>query len=218
MWPKVSALSLVLARHAEPEHVHRRAVVVALQSGFLAHGRMTSVAADHQVGADREPALRRFRAHADDAASLLDEVGRFGLHAQVERAVAPGLLGEEIEEVPLRHQRDEFAAGRQMAEIHHRKRAPRRPERSAFRPSDAAVSGTRRSGPVRSSIRASTDEPCRRGNRGRSPHASPAPRRRRRRARAGSPASFPPDRRRRCSTAWQWSYQPSLFVRAVVFG
>ncbi len=42
---------------------------------------------------------------------------RFGLHAQVERLVAPGLPGQEIEEVPLRHQGDEFAARRQVAEI-----------------------------------------------------------------------------------------------------
>jgi hypothetical protein len=36
------------------------------------------------------------------------------------RPVAPGPLGQEVEEVPLRHQRDEFAMGRQMAKIHHR--------------------------------------------------------------------------------------------------
>ena len=119
IWPKVSALSLALARHAKPEHVHRRAVVVALQSGFLAHGRMTSVATDHQVGADRERAVRRLRAHAHDASVLLDQVGRFGIHAQVEGLVAPGLLGQEIEKVPLRHEGDEFAARRQMAEIRH---------------------------------------------------------------------------------------------------
>ena len=57
---------------------------------------MASVAADYESARIVEPALRRFHAHADDAAALLDEVGRFGLHAQVERAVAPGLLGQEI--------------------------------------------------------------------------------------------------------------------------
>ena len=139
IWPKVSALSLVLARHAEPEHVHRRAVVVAHESGFLAHGRMASVAADHQVGADREPAVRRFRTQADDAAGLLDEVCRLGLHAQIERRVAPGLLGQEIEKVPLRHQGDEFAAGRQMAEVRHLDALGADLSRSAFRPSDAAL-------------------------------------------------------------------------------
>ena len=33
--------------------------------------------------------------------------------------VALAVLGEEIEEVPLRHERDEFAVRRQMAEIGH---------------------------------------------------------------------------------------------------
>ena len=121
MWPNVSVLSLVLARQAKPQHVHRRAVVVALKPGFLAHRRMASVAADHQVGADREHAVRRLGAHAGDAPVLLDQIGRLGLHAQVECPVALALLGQEVEEVPLRHQRDEFAVRRQMAEIGHRK-------------------------------------------------------------------------------------------------
>ena len=56
---------------------------------------------------------------ADDAPVLLDQVGRLGLHAQVERLVALAVLGEEVEEVPLRHQRDEFAMRWQMAKIDH---------------------------------------------------------------------------------------------------
>ena len=120
-WPKVSALSLALARQAKPEHVHRRSVVIALKPSFLAHGRMASVATDREVGADRERAVRGLGAHADDAPVLLDQVGRLGLHAQVERRVALALLGQEVQEIPLRHQRDEFAVRRQMAEIHHLK-------------------------------------------------------------------------------------------------
>ena len=80
---------------------------------------MASVAADHQVGADRQRAALGRRVQADDASILLDQVGRLGLHAQVECLVSLAVLGEEVEEVPLRHERDEFAMRRQMAEIDH---------------------------------------------------------------------------------------------------
>ena len=35
----------------------------------------------------------------------------------MERRIALAAIGEEVEEVPLRHQRDELAAGRQVGEI-----------------------------------------------------------------------------------------------------
>ena len=40
-----------------------------------------------------------------------------GLHLELEARIAARLLGEEIEEVPLRHQGDEAALRRQMREI-----------------------------------------------------------------------------------------------------
>ena len=80
---------------------------------------MASVAANGEVSADGERAVRGLGAHADDAPVLLDQAGRLGLHAQVERCVALASLGQEVEEVPLRHQRDEFAVRRQMAKITH---------------------------------------------------------------------------------------------------
>jgi hypothetical protein len=80
---------------------------------------MTSVATDHQVGADRERPARCLRVQPDDTATLLNQVRRFGIHLQMERLVALGLLGQEIEEVPLRHQGDDFTARRQMPEIRH---------------------------------------------------------------------------------------------------
>ena len=93
------------------------------------------------------------------------EVRRLGLHAQVESLVALALLREEVEEVPLRHQGDEFAVRWQMAEIGRSEDARRRPDRIASRPSDAAASGTHPAGPVRTSTQGSRDAPCRRGNR-----------------------------------------------------
>jgi hypothetical protein len=48
---------------------------------------------------------------------LLDQARRLGLHAQLETGVALGLRGDEIEEVPLRHQRDKAALRREVGEI-----------------------------------------------------------------------------------------------------
>jgi hypothetical protein len=68
-------------------------------------------------------------------------------------------------------------------------------------PAHAAVKAAHRARRARASLRASTDEWCRRGNPGGSPHASPARRRRRPSARAGGRASCRRGRRRRCSNA-----------------
>ena len=64
------------------------------------------------------PFARR-RVQSDDAPILLDQICRLGLHAQVKCFVALAVLGEEVEEVPLRHQRDELAVRRQVAKIDH---------------------------------------------------------------------------------------------------
>ena len=78
---------------------------------------MPAVAADGEIGAHLERASGVVGAHAGDAAALLDQIGRLRPHAQMERRITLAVLGEEIEEIPLRHQRDELAAGRQVAEI-----------------------------------------------------------------------------------------------------
>jgi hypothetical protein len=76
-----------------------------------------SVAAHGEVGTHLERTIRRVGAHAGHAAALLDQVDRLRPHADVERGVALAVLAEKIEKVPLRHQRDELAARRQMGEI-----------------------------------------------------------------------------------------------------
>ena len=57
------------------------------------------------------------RAHADDAPVLLDEVDDIGLHDELEVRIRARLVGEEVEEVPLRHQRDERVPRRQPGEV-----------------------------------------------------------------------------------------------------
>ena len=57
--------------------------------------------------------------HPGHAPGLLDQPGHLGLPHQPEAGQTLGLLGQEIEKIPLRHQRDEPASRRQMAEIAH---------------------------------------------------------------------------------------------------
>ena len=60
---------------------------------------------------------RRAGTHAGDAAVFLDEIRDFRLHPQMEGGILCSFASDEVEEVPLRHQRDERAAGPQMGEI-----------------------------------------------------------------------------------------------------
>ena len=78
---------------------------------------MAAVASNREIGAYLERAIRGIGAHADDAIWLFQQVDRFRPHPQMERSIFLAVVGEEIEEIPLRHQRDELAAGRQVAEI-----------------------------------------------------------------------------------------------------
>ena len=104
-------------REPHPQHVDRRAEIGDREPGALAHDRMPPVRADHEIGAHLDRAFRRLPAHPDDPAGFLDEVGDLGFHPQVKARQPAARFGEEIEEIPLRHQRDELAAGRQMGEI-----------------------------------------------------------------------------------------------------
>ena len=62
-------------------------------------------------------AVRRLCTHAGNAPVFLDQIDRFRTHAQVEGWVALAVIGEEIKEIPLRHERNIFAVHRQVVEI-----------------------------------------------------------------------------------------------------
>jgi hypothetical protein len=106
-----------IAPDAEPEHVDGRAEVLDGQAGAGPHGRVAAVAADREPGADLEVTVGRAAAHADDAPFGLDDAGDVGVHSQREGRQLLRLVGEEVEELPLRHHRDERIARRQAAEV-----------------------------------------------------------------------------------------------------
>ena len=78
---------------------------------------MPAVAGDGQIGANVQLAVGRLGAQTEDAPALLDQIRRLRPHAQVEARIALAVRGQEIEEIPLRHQRDEFAVRRQMGKV-----------------------------------------------------------------------------------------------------
>src|SRR5256712_13749017 len=59
-------------------------------------------------------------ARARHTTFLLDERGHPRLHLQVECGITPGLLSDEVEEVPLWHESEETAVSREMGEIRNR--------------------------------------------------------------------------------------------------
>src|SRR4029078_9956298 len=89
----------------------------AFKACFQAHDEMAATAANGETGADVQLAVRRRHVNADDAPVLLDQTGRLCAHAQIESLIEPGMSGDEIEEIPLRHQRDEFAVHWQVFEV-----------------------------------------------------------------------------------------------------
>ena len=122
MWPPCDVAERLRrivrsSRQPHPQHVDRRAEILDGQAGALAHDRAPAVGADDEIGADLLAAARRLDADADDAAALLDQIGDRGLHAQLEGVERARVVGEEIEEVPLRHQRQELAVRRQVGEV-----------------------------------------------------------------------------------------------------
>ena len=75
------------------------------------------VRADRERRPDFERPVGRRRADPDHFAPLFDQVDDLGPHPEMERWIAAGVLGDEVEEVPLRHERDEPAMGRQVREV-----------------------------------------------------------------------------------------------------
>ncbi len=88
-------------RQAEPEHVHRRTDGSQWETG--PKKRIAPVGGDHQPRANR---LAPVRPHPDDAPALLDQRLARALLVECEVGITPRLASDEIEKLPLRHQRD----------------------------------------------------------------------------------------------------------------
>ena len=115
--PHALRRALPARREVEPQHVHRSSQLLHLQSGLRAERGVSPVGRDDEIAADRDRARQSGCLHADHAPRLLEQPGRFGPHHQAENRKPAGLSGQEIEEVPLRHEDQEPAARRQVTEV-----------------------------------------------------------------------------------------------------
>jgi hypothetical protein len=104
-------------RDAEPEHVDRHPEILDLHPGPVAHRRAAAVRPHHEVGPHLELPVGGLRLHPHDPPVLGDQVGDLRVHQQMEGGIALAVRGEEVEEVPLRHQRDELAVGGEVREV-----------------------------------------------------------------------------------------------------
>src|SRR5437762_3125129 len=83
---------------------------------------MAAISSDHEIRANLQLSVRRFRSNADDAVSFFYQISDFCLHLQLERWIAGRVFGDEIQEVPLRHERDELTSCRQVRKVSQRNR------------------------------------------------------------------------------------------------
>ncbi len=108
-----------LAGDAEPEDVDGDALLFEGEVRGDAGEGVAAVAADGEGGGDLDRAVGGVGADAGGGAVVLEEAGRLPSHAELEGGVARGLLGEEVEEIPLRHEGDELRVGGEVGEVRH---------------------------------------------------------------------------------------------------
>ena len=104
-------------REAQPQHIDGSANILDNEAAGPANRRVPAVGTDNEIGDDCEGAGGSPRPKAGDASVLFNEFGRLALHAKRKGWIALGVTGDEIEKIPLRHQHDELASGRQVREI-----------------------------------------------------------------------------------------------------
>ncbi len=118
MLPRTLAGSLSWRREAEPEDVDGDSGLVEREVGGGAGGGVAAIAAYDEGGGDFDGAGWGVGVDADDAMVVVfDEAGDFVLHEEMEGGELCGLGGEEVEEVPLGHEGDEFGVSGEMGEV-----------------------------------------------------------------------------------------------------
>ena len=75
---------------------------------------MAAIASDGEIGGNFERTVGGVGADAGDDSVVFDEAGGLPAHAQREARISGGLRGEEVQEVPLRHERDKLCVRGQM--------------------------------------------------------------------------------------------------------
>ena len=72
---------------------------------------MPPVAGHDKIRLDVHGPIRRSRFHSGDPLAHANQVDALALHPDLKASESLRASGKKIQEIPLRHQRDEFAAG-----------------------------------------------------------------------------------------------------------
>lgn len=104
-------------RNAHPKHIDRHAKLANFEAAAVAYDGTAAVGPDYQVGTHFEVAIGRFCTEASYATSIYYKIDNFVFHTQVEPRKTFGVTGQKIQKIPLRHESDELASGRQVREI-----------------------------------------------------------------------------------------------------
>src|SRR5476649_891006 len=94
-------------RNVHPKDIDGRAKFLNFKAGARVRDGMSAIRSDDQIGAKLALALRSFDAHTSDALLVEDEIDNLVLHLEREGRKAFGSGGEEVQEIPLRHESDE---------------------------------------------------------------------------------------------------------------
>ena len=78
---------------------------------------MAAIASDHKRRMNLHHAVGCLGGDTRDFVAVPDEIRCFGLHEKFEGGIGFCLIAKEIQKIPLRHERDELGARRQMGEI-----------------------------------------------------------------------------------------------------
>jgi hypothetical protein len=73
---------------------------------------VASVGCDDKIRLDPDLSAGGRRQQSGHNPAVDRKIAGFGPHLQLEGRKSPGMLGEKIEEIPLRHERNEPAMGR----------------------------------------------------------------------------------------------------------
>ena len=105
---------------AHPEHVDRCAKIAELEFTSRMRDGMPAVGPDDEISEKIAFVVRSLRAHPRDATVFKNKIDNFMLHVERERGEAFGVRRKKVQKIPLRHERDEFAARAQTREIRDR--------------------------------------------------------------------------------------------------
>ena len=106
-----------LARQVHPQHVHRRTEIAHRKSGAVANGGVSAIRTHGESRPHFKRPVRRVSPHTNDALAVANQVRHRGPHHEPEFRILLRVPGDEIEEIPLRHECDELALGGQVREV-----------------------------------------------------------------------------------------------------